>query len=400
MTCGHSETNDIVLDDPSISASHFSLEFDAVGLRLSDHASTRGTWFRGVRVGHVWISAGMTFTAGDVQFEIVGAESEPSTPPATPFHGMYGQSAAMRAVFARIAHLARTDLDLFIEGETGTGKEMVARALHAQSSHADRPFVVLDCAWLSTALAEETLFGHAKGAYTQAHEDSAGCFELAHGGTLFIDEIGELPLELQPRLLRVLDRREVQRLGERRWRNVDVRVLAATHRDLRQMVADGSFRDDLYYRLIEDTIRLPPLRNRDDDIDHITDGLLATFSKERGATLSLSDEARTMLRRHSWPGNVRELYKVLRRASRLTSACTLTPADIRLAPPHTLRPLQANASRPIAEAMFEIEREYLTRLMEDVGWNVTRAAEQAKLTRKGMRDKLKRFGLYRARDRS
>ncbi|MEM9456665.1 MAG: sigma 54-interacting transcriptional regulator [Myxococcota bacterium] len=398
VTCGRSKVNDLVLDDDSLSASHFSLEFDANGLRLNDCASTNGTWLRGTRVSEVWVSPGSTFTAGDYQFEVLGTDSVQVSVLTTPrFHGMLGESSAIREIFARIVRLAGTDLDLFIEGETGTGKEMVARALHAESSRVDQPFVVLDCAWLSSSLAEESIFGHVKGAYTQAHEDCPGCFEVADGGTLFIDEIGELPLDLQLRLLRVLDRREVQRLGERRCRKVDVRVVAATNRDLRQMVGDGAFREDLYYRLVEEIIRLPPLRSRDSDIDYIADGLLEKFSLERGITLSLSEDTRVALRRHSWPGNVRELYKVLRRSSRLAPEPTLAPKDIRLIPAHAGSDPQTYFSLPLTEAMAAMEKEYLARLMEDVGGNLTKAGEVAGLTRKGVRDKLKKFGLYRGR---
>lgn len=309
------------------------------------------------------------------------------------FHGMHGESKTMREVFAYVARLAATDLDLCLEGETGTGKEMAARALHAESPKADGPFIVLDCAWLSKNLAEETIFGHAKGAYTQAHEEAPGCFELAHGGTLFIDEIGELPLDLQPRLLRVLDRREVQRLGERRLRKVNVRVVAATNRDLQQMVSDGTFREDLYYRLIDEVIRLPPLRERDGDIDCIADGLLETFSQEQGRTLTLSPSARVALRRHPWPGNVRELHKALRRASRLTSSSQLTPADIRLSTATLKGGASMWFSMPIEEARDAMEKEYLARVLEESSGNKTKAALLAGLSRKGLRAKLQKHGL-------
>jgi len=396
IACGRSTINDFVLEDDSLSATHFSLELDPRGIRLIDRSSTNGTWFRGARVSEIWIPPGETFTAGDYHFEVLGTDTvEVPVLTATHFHGMYGESSAMREVFAQLARLADTDLDLFLEGETGTGKEMAARALHAESPRADRPFVVLDCAWLSHSLAEETIFGHARGAYTQANEDSAGCFEVAHGGTLLIDEIGELPLDIQPRLLRVLDRREVQRLGERRWRKVDVRVIAATNRDIRKMVGDGSFREDLYFRLMEETIHLPPLRNRDKDIDYVADRLLEGLSEERGSTFSLSKSAKKKMLQHRWPGNVRELHKVLRRASRLAASPLLSPEDIRINSTGPSGIATGWTSLPIGEAMYSMEREYLSRLLDDTRGNLTKASECAGMTRKGLREKLKKFGLHK-----
>lgn len=395
IACGRSAINDIVLDEPSLSATHFSLELAPQGIKLADRGSTNGTWFCGARVSEVWLSDGASFNAGPYRFDILGTDAvQVPVLSATEFHGMYGESAAIREVFARLARLGVTDLDLFLEGETGTGKEMAARALHAASPRADMPFVVLDCAWLPRNLAEETIFGHVKGAYTQAHEAAPGCFEVAEGGTLFIDEIGELPLDIQPRLLRVLDRREVQRLGERHLRKVNVRVVAATNRDLRQMVADGLFREDLYYRLVEESIHLPPLRERDGDILHIAHALLEKFSGECGIEFSLSPEAREALKGHDWPGNVRQLYKALRRVSRLAPSAVITPADLRLSAPAPSDAVGELFDLPIAEAVSGLEREYLKRLMADANGVVSVAARKAGLSRKGLRDRLKRYDLY------
>lgn len=395
IACGRSTLNDLVLDDPSLSATHFSLELGPHGVRLTDRGSTNGTWFCGARASEISLSAGASFTAGTYRFEILGTDAvEVPVLTSTEFHGMYGESTAMREVFARVAQLAATDLDVFLEGETGTGKEMAARALHAASPRTDMPFVVLDCAWLTRNLAEEAMFGHAKGAYTQAHEAAPGCFEVAEGGTLFIDEIGELPLDLQPRLLRVLDRREVQRLGERHLRKVSVRVVAATNRDLRQMVADGSFREDLYYRIIEDTLHLPPLREREGDVVHIAEMMLRTLSVERGLELSLSAEAREALQHHPWPGNVRQLRKVLRRASRLVQSPVIAPADLQLGRPDPGERSSEWFDLPIVEAVSSLEREYLRRLMAEANGVVSLAARKAGLSRKGLRDRLKKYELY------
>jgi len=212
IACGRSELNDIVLDEPSLSATHFVLELAPQGVKLVDRGSTNGTWFCGARVSEVWLPTGANFSAGAHRFEILGTDViEVPVLTTTEFFGMHGESSVMREVFARLARLAATDLDVFIEGETGTGKEMAARALHAASPRADMPFVVLDCAGLTRNLAEETLFGHAKGAYTQAHEAAPGSFEVAHGGTLFIDEVADMPRETQNKILRVLVDQTFQR---------------------------------------------------------------------------------------------------------------------------------------------------------------------------------------------
>lgn len=395
IACGRSVVNDIVLDDPLLSATHFSLELAQDGVRLVDRGSTNGTWFCGGRVSELWLSAGMSFKAGAYCFEILGTDPvEVPVLTANEFHGMHGESTVMREVFARLARLAETDLDLYVEGETGTGKEMVARALHAASPRSHLPFVVLDCAWLTRNLAEEEIFGHAKGAYTQAHEAAPGCFEEADGGTLFIDEIGELPTELQPRLLRVLDRREVQRLGERKLRKVDVRVVAATNRDLRQMVADGQFREDLYFRLIEESIRLPPLRERERDATYLADVMLAGLSKERGLELSLTREARDAVKLHAWPGNVRELYKVLRRASRLVQSPEIGPGDLRLSSVQASEVAPGWFELPFSEAVQAFETEYFKRLIADSDGNLSEAARRSGFSRKGLRERLKRHGVY------
>ncbi|MCH9682042.1 MAG: sigma 54-interacting transcriptional regulator [Deltaproteobacteria bacterium] len=394
--CGRSSVNDVVIDDPSISASHFWLELGAHGVRLFDPGSTNGTWVSGARICEAWLQSGAWFHAGEHRFEIVGSGSI-EVPLATEsrFHQMVGCSPAMRETFARLRRLAPTDLDVLIQGETGTGKEMAARALHAASSRAKRPFVVLDCAWLSRDLAEDAIFGHAKGAYTQAHDDAPGAFETADGGFLFIDEIGELPPELQPRLLRVLDRREVQRLGERRPRPIDVRVISATHRDLQTMVAEGYFREDLYYRLVEECVPLPPLRARGDDIELLAEHVLTDLAQQHQQPLRMAPQTRARLRNHTWPGNVRELVKVLRRASRLAAGPVLQPADIRMVRDAPMASTHDPLDLPLPAAIERLERSYLERTLQNTAGNLSAAARAAGVSRKGLRQRLQRLGMYR-----
>ncbi|MFY0540109.1 sigma 54-interacting transcriptional regulator [Nannocystis pusilla] len=267
LTIGRSAVNDLVLTDSSISGLHAELQLGSGGphgaVLLRDLGSTNGTHVGGVRIREAWIEPGATIHVGKTAIAFL-AEDEVQVPISrqTHFGALLGQSPGMRELFAVLERIADTDMSVLVGGETGSGKELVARALHDESPRHKGPFVVLDCSALPRELAEAAILGHRKGAFTSALESRAGAFEEAHGGTLFLDEIGELPLELQPKLLRVLDRREVQRIGETQVRKVDVRVVAATHRDLKTMVGQGLFREDLYFRLSVMTVELPPLRAR------------------------------------------------------------------------------------------------------------------------------------------
>ncbi|MCX4246018.1 sigma 54-interacting transcriptional regulator [Paraliomyxa miuraensis] len=396
ITGGRSEVNDLVLTDGSVSTTHFELVLRDGGVLLRDRDSTNGTWIGNARVVEAWIDVGAVFSPGQhTEVELLSAE-EVDVPisPHDRFEEMYGASSGMREVFSVLERAANASLDVLLAGETGTGKELAARALHGRSPRAKGPFVVLDCAALPRELAEATILGYKKGAFTGAHEDNAGCFEEAHGGTLFMDEIGELPLELQPKLLRVLDRREVQRIGEVKPRPVDVRLVAATHRDLRQMVGEGKFRADLYYRLDELTVTLPALRERGSDMLLLADRFLQGFARDRGVALSFSDEAYQALRAHPWPGNVRELKKVIKRAAMLCPGSTVRRDDLVLGGAVANDALDESIYRlPLDEARTEFEREYFKRLLERTRGNVSEAARQTGYTRQGLRDLLKRIGL-------
>jgi DNA-binding NtrC family response regulator len=313
------------------------------------------------------------------------------------FEELHGASASMREVFSILEQAASASLDVLLNGETGTGKELAARAVHTRSPRASGPFVVLDCAALPRDLAEATILGYKKGAFTGALEDSAGCFEEAHDGTLFMDEIGELPLDLQPKLLRVLDRREVQRIGEVKTRSVDVRLVAATHRDLRQMVGEGKFRSDLYYRLAELTVTLPALRDRGSDVLLLADRFLESFARTRGVPLVFSDDAYQALMAHPWAGNVRELKKVIKRAAMLCQGPKVQREDLILGGRIAAASDGAEEiyALPLEQARMAFEREYFTRLLERTGGNVSEAARQTGYTRQGLRDLLRRIGVTR-----
>jgi len=290
------------------------------------------------------------------------------------FEGLVGQSHQMVEIYKLIARMAALDTTVLIDGETGTGKELVARAIHGASARAARPFVVVDCAALPEALFESELFGHERGAFTGAFAARRGLLETSVGGTCFLDEIGELPAPLQAKLLRTLQEHSIRRVGGNDAIPVDVRIVVATNRDLRRLVADGGFRDDLYYRLNVVTITVPPLRERASDIPLLAQHFLEMFARRTGRAIKrLAPESVTLLSGYRWPGNVRELEHVIERAMALSSSETLLPDDF---PPH-LREERDRAPRLPADGMTleDVKRWYVNKVLEESGGNKLRAAE-------------------------
>jgi transcriptional regulator with GAF, ATPase, and Fis domain len=295
-----------------------------------------------------------------------------------------------------MARAAASDVTVLLGGETGTGKDSAAEAIHSASARASGPFVVLDCASLPKGLAESELFGHQAGSFTGATRDRVGVFESASTGTVFLDEIGELPLALQPKLLRVLERREVQRIGETRMRPIDVRIIAATHRDLRRDVNHGRFRSDLYYRLAVMPIQLPPLRERAEDIPLLIEGLLIDVAPDPGHRAALRRRLPiAALARMAWPGNVRELRNHLERAAVLESVALSTAEPAPVEPP-------SGGGLPTAELPFNVAREawqrwfehhYLLDLLARHRGNIPAAAQAAGMHRTHLYRLLQRAGL-------
>ncbi len=416
LTVGRSAVNDLPLSDTSVSGTHLEILVTDEGICVRDLGSTNGTFVDGVRVREAFLEPGSVIQIGTTEI-VLQAADEVSVPISEreQFGALYGKSPAMREVFATLERIAPTDMSVLVGGETGTGKELVARALHDESKRAKGPFVVLDCGSLPRDLAEAAILGHRKGAFTGAVADRAGAFENADGGTLFLDEIGELPLDLQPKLLRVLDRREVQRIGENKVRKVDVRVVAATHRDLRKLVGQGQFREDLYFRLSVMSVDLPPLRARGDDVVFLAERFLEEFRKVHGRSLTLSNAARQALLAESWPGNVRQLKNVILRAAHLCQGTTIEPADLhlgqradRMQTPRPAEPAAADPfgpdllERPFKEAKQELidrfERAYLERCMAAADGNLSRAAAEAGITRYYLRELLKRLGMHKPKE--
>jgi DNA-binding NtrC family response regulator len=290
------------------------------------------------------------------------------------FEGLVGQSHQMVEIYKLIARMAALETTVLIEGETGTGKELVARAIHGASGRAARPFVVVDCAALPETLFESELFGHERGAFTGAFTARRGLLETSAGGTCFLDEIGELTAPLQAKLLRTLQERSVRRVGGNDEIPFDVRVVVATNRDLRKLVADGGFRDDLYYRLNVVTITVPPLRERASDIPLLAQHFLEVFARRTGRVVKrLAPESVALLAGYRWPGNVRELAHVIERATALSSSETLLPDDF----PSHLGEERDRAPRLPAEGMTleDVKRWYVNKVLEESGGNKLRAAE-------------------------
>jgi Nif-specific regulatory protein len=291
-------------------------------------------------------------------------------------HQMIGESQAMQAVYKFIGKVAQADSTVLIRGESGTGKELAARAIHTNSPRASKPFIAINGATLSETLLESELFGHEKGAFTGAIGQKRGKLELAHGGTLFLDEVGELTPMIQAKLLRVLQEREFERVGGTRPLTVDLRVVAATNKNLEEAVAKGAFRQDLYYRLNVVSVTMPPLRKRRDDIQLLASYFCSTFSKKcKRRVLGISPEARTMLREYDWPGNVRELQNVIERAVVLGSNELITPEDI---PDTFLEAVDSDAVSiaPYHERVLEAKRLIIIKALEDTGGNRAEAARR------------------------
>jgi DNA-binding NtrC family response regulator len=301
-------------------------------------------------------------------------------------------SASFRAVIARAQRVAQTDADILLEAESGTGKELLARMIHRASPRNEGPFVAVNCSAFPDNLLESELFGHVRGAFTGAHSPKPGKFELANGGTLLLDEVGEMPLALQPKLLRVLQEREVDRLGDTRPVTVDVRVIATTNRSLRDDVDAGRFRADLYYRLNVVPITIPPLRERPEDVPALAKHFLRKHEpKSQCGLFEISPELAAQLQEHDWPGNVRELENSIRRALALSSG-TILPAQLAEESSHSRRDEGGRGLRS-GVTLQSMERQLLEKTLQATGGNRTRTAELMGLSLRTVRNKIREYGL-------
>jgi DNA-binding NtrC family response regulator len=380
---GQSPACTVRLDDPMVSRRHAAFDFVSGALRLSDLGSTNGTFVNGIRAFDVALAGGETIHVGGSVLRLeAGEEKVETTSEQTRFGRFVGASQEIRRLYPTMERIAASDIPVVIEGETGTGKEVLAESLHETGSRASGPFVVFDCTTVAANLMEATLFGHERGAFTGALTSAPGLFEQADGGTLFIDEIGDLDVALQAKLLRAIERAEVRRIGGRQWIRVNVRVIAATRRDLDREVVAGRFRDDLFFRLAVARVELPPLRNRRKDI-----ALLAAYFWEQlgGEPAALTGDLLDRLQDYDWPGNVRELRNAVARKIALGELSKPAP-----------RTAAASAADPIQEIIdlelpFPIARDrviglfeqrYVAQVLARHSGNVTRAAHASGVGRR------------------
>jgi transcriptional regulator with GAF, ATPase, and Fis domain len=403
LRIGKSAANDLVLDDTTVSRDHCEIVRDEKGYLLRDLGSTNGTLLDGAEIREGYLRPGAVITVGRIELKVhTYAERIELLPSERDrFGDLVGVDPAMREIFGLLERISATDATLLIGGETGTGKDVLARAVHAHSRRKAAPFIAVDCGALVASLIESELFGHEKGAFTGAVDRRQGAFELAQRGTLFLDEIGELPLELQSKLLRVLETRRIRRVGGSSELSVDLRVIAASNRNLQAEVERGKFRKDLYFRLAVVPVHLPPLRRRRADVPRLARHLLAAICAEHGRgapPLELDPPALEALAAHDWPGNVRELRNVLERAALLALGSgqeTLAFAPFGLAatasrPPPAMTDAGADPDFDPAltyretRATWEddFERRYVTWLLARHGGNVSAAAREASMDRK------------------
>ncbi|MCB9555980.1 MAG: sigma 54-interacting transcriptional regulator [Deltaproteobacteria bacterium] len=402
---GKAETNDIVMPEDTVSRVHCEILRDQRGYLLRDLDSTNGTFLDGAEVREAYLRAGSVLTVGTVQLRFQPFEQRIEILPSEKerLGSMVGRSLAMREIFGLIERVGPTEATVLIEGETGVGKDQVARTVHDCSRRKDKPFVVVDCGAVAGNLIESELFGHEKGAYTGATATRQGAFEMADGGTIFLDELGELSLDLQPKLLRVLESREFRRVGGNRTIRVDIRVIAATKQDLRSEVQKGKFREDLYFRLSVVPIYVPPLRERKEDVAPLINEFIKKLAPEG---LEMTPEALDGLVAHDWPGNVRELRNVLERGMYLskqvgseafkfidaTAMGFPRPAGGRSGVDVTFDPTQSYRTNK-ERWNDDFERRYLTWLLQRSQGNISRAAREADMDRKYLHKLIKKHGI-------
>jgi DNA-binding NtrC family response regulator len=405
VSVGKSPDNQLQLDDLTVSRYHLELSICGGEIEVRDLESLNGTFIGDVRVTRARVRPGVTVCVGSNKLLLmVDAQSQegdvrtlaPEPPDQVELAGVVAHSPAMRKVVLSVAQLAKSKVTVLLQGETGTGKEVLARALHEQSERRDKPFEVVDCGSMAPTLIASELFGHERGAFTGAHAERAGAFERAHGGTIFLDEIGELPLDLQPVLLGVLERRRFKRVGGAREREIDVRVVAATHRDLRHATNLGTFRADLYFRLAVARVVVPPLRERPEDISW----LVQRFTEQLTGDTNLQPfDAATLnaLESHPWSGNVRELRNVVESALALGSlvleGTSQTAAVGGDAPEPGSQVFALPYRQARARAIADFERKYLRELSDACGGNASEAARRASMDRPYLLSLLRKHGM-------
>ena len=394
---GRNEACDLVLDDRKVSAVHMELVATERGVRVRDLGSRNGTFVGDTRIGEVYLLKPTSIICGDTVLEFAPTLPEQvDVPDVAEFGPLVGTSAGMRAVFERLRKTSPTELTVLITGETGTGKELVAQAIHEASPRANKPFVVVDCGAIPASLAESALFGHERGSFTGAVDKRISPFVEADGGTIFLDELGEHPIDVQPKLLRALAEQRVKSVGSNAYRAVNVRVIAATRRDLVREVNDGTFRSDLFFRVAQLKVELPALRQRLEDIPALVRRMMVDLGDPHAYDRIMNDSLERLMR-HDWPGNVRELRNVVAVALAFGKEGPLDLAQ------HLAPLAQASAeSTPTRGRTFQdakrdvlarFEREYFTALYAECNGNVSEIGRRAAMERAHVRGYLRRHGI-------
>jgi len=408
FTIGSGSHNDLVLEDSTISKRHCEIALDTDGYQIRDLGSTNGTIVQGVRVASAMLESGVELQIGKTRLVFCPVQTSAVIPLSRneSFGAMLGRSMAMRRVFAVAETYSPTDASIMITGETGTGKEVLAEEIHRHSPRKNKPFIVIDCAAMAKDLIESELFGHVRGAFTSANADREGAFEAADGGTVFLDEIGDLSPDLQPKLLRVLEKREIRRVGSNKVLKINVRIICATNRNLANEVNANRFREDLYYRLSVVQIELPPLRRRKDDIAPLVKKFLNDL-RGKNALSELADFDRTIqaLKAHDWPGNVRELRNLIELAfysekRPVDLAVFLAMGNLRAirgAPAQEPQSFAIPPDKSFKDAKSELveqfEKDFLQEVIRRNNGNITHSAHEAGIERAYLQRLVRKYGL-------
>lgn len=409
---GSGSSNDIQIDDDTASRDHAEIIKDKQGYLIRDLGSTNGTFVGSVQIKEVYLTPKSTIRIGQTKIRFHAQDEHLDIYPSqkSKFGSLIGQSMAMRKIFGILEKVAPTNVSVVIGGETGTGKELVARAVHEHSKRSKNNIVIFDCGAVAENLIESELFGHEKGSFTGATNARQGAFELADGGTIFLDEIGELSMDLQPKLLRVLETGEIKRVGADRPKHVNVRVVCATHRNLKEMAKQGTFREDLYFRLNVVSIFLQPLRRRKDDIPLLVEHFFKVAQKTVGndaKVQGINPEAMEVLENYPWPGNIRELKNAIDRAYSFCDSDQIEVSHL----PEYLQGISSQMSEddgagvdvdvdvsvPFKEAKEQwienFEKDYLIKLLKKNDLNISQAAKEAGIDRKSVQRLLKKYDL-------